>query len=123
LGDPRDQSVSYRQFGSGYFLTSTDMLWFWRNYSGDVRDERNPYALPLEAKDFSGLPPAIILTAEFDPLRDDGDRFAAKLRQAGIRVFLKRYDGAFHGFWNMGGVLHSGRQALRDAAARLRSAF
>lgn len=123
VGDPRSQSASYRAFGSGYFLTASDMLWFWQNYSSSADDERNPYALPLEAREFSGLPPAIILTAEYDPLRDDGERYAEKLRDAGVPVFLKRYDGAFHGFWNMAGVLDAGQIALRDASAKLREAF
>lgn len=123
IGDPRRDSDSYREFGQGYFLTSTDMNWFWENYRRRSEDEHDPYALPLNARDLSGLPPAIILTAEYDPLRDDGERYARKLREAGVSVYLKRYKGVFHGFWNMAGVLDPGRAALHNAATRLRKVF
>ena len=122
-GDPTRNCASYVQYGDGYFLRSVDMLWYWKNYCGRRKLLKNPRALPLTSADLSHLPPAIILTAECDPLRDDACRYAERLSQSGVPVFLEQYADAFHGFWNLAGVLPSGDRAIRDAARELRRIF
>lgn len=116
-------TASARENAEGYFLTSADMVWFWNHYVKDERDADNPYASPLRASSLSNLPSALVITAEFDPLRDEGEMYAARLKEAGVDVILIRYEGMIHGFFSMAGVLEQGRKALDLAAAELRSAF
>lgn len=113
---------SYRTFGHGYTLTEAAMRWFWGQYLARPEDGRNPLASPLRA-DLRGLPPALVLTAEFDPLRDEGEAYAARLRAAGVAAKERRYDGQVHGFFQMAGIMDQGKQAVDDAAAALRSAL
>jgi len=89
---------SYRQNADGYFLTTSQMHWFWRHYVRSPEQMREPYASPLRADSLMGLPPALILTAEFDPLRDEGEAYAQALRAAGVAVEVHRYDGMIHAF-------------------------
>jgi len=117
------ETRSYRQNAEGYFLTRADMIWFWNHYAPREEQRRNPYAAPLRAPSLRGLPPAHVVTAEFDPLRDDGDAYAARLREEGVPVQLSRYDGMIHGFVQMGSVVERGRAALDEAALGLRTAF
>jgi acetyl esterase/lipase len=114
---------SYRQNADGYFLTRDDMVWFWNHYLNDAAEAANPYACPLRATSQAGLPPALVITAEFDPLRDEGEMYAARLRESGVTAQLVHYEGMIHGFFSMGGVLDQGRNALALAAAQLRAAF
>lgn len=114
---------SYQQNADGYFLTRDDMVWFWNHYLNGEADAANPYACPLRAASLADLPPALVITAEFDPLRDEGEIYAARLRAYGVAAELVRYDGMIHGFLSMAGVLDQGRNALAFAASRLRSAF
>ncbi|WP_011301570.1 alpha/beta hydrolase [Cupriavidus necator] len=113
---------SYRENAEGYLLTRDSMVWFWNHYVGDA-DRTHPYASPLRADHHRGLPPAFVVTAEFDPLRDEGEAYARRLAEAGTPVECKRYDGTIHGFCWMPGVLDKGRQALDDTAAALAAAF
>jgi acetyl esterase len=121
--DASFDTPSYRDNAEGYFLTTQAMKWFWRQYLADAAEAENPYASPLRAKDLSGLPPGLCITAEFDPLRDEGEAYAAKLRKAGAQVATSRYDGMFHGFFGMGALLDQGRQAVAQASAALRKAL
>lgn len=114
---------SYHQNADGYFLTRDDMVWFWNHYLDGEADAANPYACPLRATSLTGLPPALVITAEFDPLRDEGEIYTARLRESGVPAELVRYDGMIHGFFSMAGILDQGRSALALAAAQLRSAF
>ncbi|MEK5645299.1 lipase [Paenibacillus rhizosphaerae] len=114
---------SYRDNAEGYGLTTDTMRWFWGQYLAEEQDGRNPYASPLLAADFSSLPPALVITAEFDPLRDDGEAYAAKLKAAGTPVEAKRYDGMVHGFMLQTGGYDQGRQAVRHAVSALRKAL
>jgi len=112
---------SYRDNADGYLLTRDAMVWFWNHYLSGESDGANPYASPLRAASLAGLPPAMVVTAELDPLRDEGEAYAEKLRQAGVPVKLKRYDGLIHGFFSMTGVFEQAKQAVADAAAEIRA--
>jgi acetyl esterase len=114
---------SYAENGNGYLLTADMMQWFWQHYVRTAADEDNPYAAPLRAPDLRRLPPALILTAEFDPLRDDGEAYAERLRGAGVPVTLRRYDGMIHGFFGMRAVLPQAGAAAQEIGAALRAAF
>jgi acetyl esterase len=116
-------TASYRENGEGYFLTKDMMVWFWNHYLRSEADGQNPYASPLRAQDLRGLPPALVITAEFDPLRDEGEAYAARLREAGVPVVSTRYNGLIHGFFGIATVLDQAKKAIAEAAAGLRSAF
>jgi acetyl esterase len=117
------QSKSQADFASGYLLTRADMEWFWSHYLAGEADRSNPYACPAAAKDLTGLPPAMVITGEFDPLRDEGEGYAQRMREAKVPVVCTRYDGVTHGFMSMASFLDKGRQAIRNAAAGLHRAF
>ena len=114
---------SYRENAEGYLLSTKAMEWFWDHYVPDRAQRAEPYASPLRAKDLAGLPPAFVLTAEFDPLRDEGEAYAKRLQQAGVPTRLQRYDGAIHGFFAMGLLSEVARRAVDDAVAALRAAL
>ena len=90
---------SYASNGRGYNLTTDSMHWFWGHYLRSDADGASPHASPLRASSLEGLPPAVVITAEFDPLRDEGEAYAAALYAAGVPVVTKRYDGMIHNFW------------------------
>ncbi len=106
----------------GYFLTKASMEWFVAHYLGDA-DPKDPAVSPLHADDLGGLPPALVVTAEFDPLRDEGEAYAQRLRDAGVPVETRRYDGQIHGFFAMTAALDDAREAVDLAGAALRSAL
>jgi acetyl esterase len=111
---------SYDQNGEGYLLTKGSMQWFWAHYLGAQDLGKDPYACPARADDLAGLPPAFVATAEFDPLRDEGEAYAANLRIAGVDVTAKRYDGMLHGFaWTLGAT-PSGVALIDDLADAFR---
>ncbi|WP_411344507.1 alpha/beta hydrolase [Paenibacillus sp. WLX1005] len=106
---------SYQQHAEGYGLTAETMRWFWKQYLANEQDGYTAYASPLLADDLSGLPPALIFTAEFDPLRDEGEAYAAKLQAAGVPVEWKRYEGMIHGFLLQTGAYDQANRALQHA--------
>jgi acetyl esterase len=110
------ETTSHREFGDGYFLTSAGMAWFTGHYLASADEKRHPEVSPLLAQNLGGLPPALVITAEFDPLRDEGEAYAQRLKQAGVPVTVTRYPGMIHGFVSMRGVLSGGRQAIAEAA-------
>jgi acetyl esterase len=116
-------TVSYNENAEGYFLTRDLMNWFWDSYLNDVSEAQHAYAAPLQCADLSGLPPAFVTTAEFDPLRDEGEAYVARLREAGVPVTHKRYDSTIHGAFTMGAAIDKGREMLEDSAAALRAAY
>jgi len=120
---PSANTASYRENAEGYFLTARMMRWFWNHYCGKNPDLSDPYLCPLRARDLKRLPPALVITAEFDPLRDEGEAYAARLREAGNQADLKRYPGMIHGFFGMGPLLTKAREATKEAASALRAAF
>ncbi len=121
--DARFDTPSYVANADGYFLTRDMMRWFWNHYAARAADRENAYAAPFRAKDLAGLPPATVLTAEFDPLRDEGEAYARRLREAGVPVDLTRYDGIVHGFFGMAALFDQAEAAIDEAAGALRTAF
>jgi acetyl esterase len=105
---------------TGYSLTTQGMKWYWDQYMATVADLENPYFRPMAAKSLENLPPTLVLTAELDPLRDEGEIFAKRLRDAGVVSQLKRYDGLVHGFVLMQGFLPEAREAIHEVARFLR---
>jgi acetyl esterase len=113
---------TYREFADGYYLTASAMRWFWDHYLPDG-DRFHPDASPLRAADVSGTAHAFVLTAEFDPLRDEGEAYARRLEEAGVPVTLRRYDGMIHGFYRMPAVIGRANDALAETAEAVRAAF
>jgi acetyl esterase len=122
LVDFADDSPSMREFAAGHFITSELLAYFEHHYLRTVGDRRHPDASPMNA-DLRGLPPAFIVTAECDPLRDQGEAYARKLAQAGVPVTSKRYDGMIHPFFSLAGVIDGGKAVIADAAAALKAAM
>ncbi len=116
-------TASYLENAEGYMLSRSGMAWYWDQYVPEVSQRGHPLASPIRAASHAGLPPALIVTAEFDPLRDEGEAYAAKLKTAGVPVELRRYDGLIHGFFNMTGAIDQAKVALMDSARSLRAAF
>lgn len=114
--------ASHTAFGDGYRLTRPLMIWSALNYLRDGRDMNDPRASPLLAESHAGLPPAIIITAACDPLRDEGQAFAEALCAAGVHVDYKCFPGAVHGFIGMTGVSQTARDCLAFAGGALRIA-
>ncbi|MEU6539689.1 alpha/beta hydrolase [Streptomyces sp. NPDC047000] len=121
--DHRSDTPSLRENTDPYLFNATSVAWYWNHYLATEEDGLNPLASPLRAADHSGLPPALVITAEYDPIRDQGEEYAHRLRAAGVPVELTRYEGMAHGFFAMAGTLPAGRRAVEQAAAFLRRAF
>ncbi|MCE2392347.1 MAG: alpha/beta hydrolase [Proteobacteria bacterium] len=113
--------ASYLEFADGPGLTRAQMEWFWEQYLGKDGDATHPYASPLHAADLGGVAPALVITAEVDPLRDEGRAYADALRRAGVEVAYSEYAGVHHGFFGMGHLLAKARQATAEACAALRA--
>jgi acetyl esterase len=114
---------SYEENAEGYGLTRDTMKWFWAHYLNDPSEGIHPHASPIRAPSLSGLPPTLVITAEYDPLRDEGERFAEKLKAASVPVALTRYDGVNHGFMFWVGVVDKAGTAMNQACEWLRRAF
>jgi len=119
----RSRTPSLNAFAEGYFLEKKTMEWFYDQYLPKDADLADWRVSPLAAADVSGLPRAYIVTAGFDPLKDEGKAYADKLNHAGVAAVHVDYPGMVHGFFNMQGVLPQARQAIADAAKALRKAF
>ncbi|TFD62186.1 alpha/beta hydrolase [Cryobacterium suzukii] len=119
----RSPYPSYAQNSSGYSLTRAGMKWFWELYLASAADALNPLASPLLAQDVSGLPSATIITAEFDPLRDEGAAYAQRLRDVGSDAELVEYAGTIHGFFWMAGHLSQAKTIVGVIADALNRRF
>ncbi|MER7450567.1 alpha/beta hydrolase [Nocardia beijingensis] len=125
--DANFDTGSYEQFAEGYFLTREGMKWFWDQYTTSADDRAQITASPLRAttEQLAGLPPALVITAEADVLRDEGEAFAGKLRAAGVPVTQVRYGGIVHDFVMVNSLhdTHAAKAAVAQAVAALRSAL
>jgi acetyl esterase len=114
---------SLAENGEGYGVTAKDIAWFRSLYLSDSSEARHPHASPIHAPDLSRLPPALVVTAEYDPLRDEGERYGARLREAGVATVVSRYDGVIHAFFSLPGLVDKSDTVLEEACAWLRSVF
>ncbi len=109
------------EFATGFGFSSEKSRWYFDQYLPRDADRRDPRVSPLFASDVAGLPPTLIATAEADPLRDDGERYAERLAAAGVDVDLRRYAGMIHGFFQMTGALAGARRLHADLAGWMRA--
>jgi acetyl esterase len=111
------ETASYREFADGYCLTLAEMEWFRDHYLAKPEDARCSHASPLLEPNLRGLPPALIITAECDPLRDEGEAYGDRLREAGVPVRCTRYAGMIHPFFSYAGAVRQSREAIAEIAA------
>jgi acetyl esterase len=121
--DATADTPSMREVTDEHFFNKNAIAWYWGMYLASPDDGLSPFASPLKAADLSGLPPATVITAELDPLRDESELYARALSQAGVPAEIIRYDGMMHGFFTMVGILDVAREAVATAADRLARAF
>jgi acetyl esterase len=114
---------SYIRNAVNYGLTRDGMIWYWDKYTGKGKDSKNPYVALIRAKDLSGLPDATVIAAEYDPLVDEAVAYADALRAAGVDVSCNVYPGMTHGFNNRVGAIDAAKDALDEAAARVKKSF
>jgi acetyl esterase len=114
---------SYSENAEGYGLTAAGMRWFWTHYLNRESESDSPFVSPLRASNLRGLPPALIITAEYDVLRDEGERYGERLAEAGVLTKVSRYDGMNHGFFQMYGIVDKAKQALEECATWLKERF
>ena len=114
---------SYIDNAEGYQLSRDGMIWYWDHYLEDKEASNNPYAAPMKAQSLQNLPPALIITAEYDPLRDEGKAYAERLKAEGVTTQYTMYSGMIHGFFGMASVVDKGRAAVKEAADAMRKAL
>lgn len=118
--DYRFDYPSMTDNAEGYLLTTSAVRWFWSHYLRGPEDTTDPLAVPMRASDLAGLPPAIIVTAEFDPLRDEAEAYADRLAKAGVPTIKRRYDGMVHAFVLMGRYVDASATLLDDLGRDVR---
>ncbi|HBK05088.1 MAG TPA: acetyl hydrolase [Acetobacteraceae bacterium] len=111
---------SMTENAEGYGLGRDGMIWFWNHYLADAAAGAHPHASPYRTADLGGLPPALVVTAQYDPLRDEGEAYAERLRQAGVPTEMKRWDGVNHGFFFWPGVVDRAGAAMDEACVWVR---
>jgi acetyl esterase len=116
--DAEGEYPSRVENATGYFLEKDTMDWFYGHYAGAWDDAKDARLSPLHHADLAGLPPAVIVTAEFDPLRDEGEAYGEALRAAGVRADVQRYDGLIHGFFDRGTISPAAQKAIDESCAR-----
>jgi acetyl esterase len=116
-------SPSYRENADGHGLTAAEMRWLWSQYVPDEARAGEPGCSPLRAPDLAGVAPAVVLTAEYDPLRDEGEAYARRLAGAGVAVVLRQYEGLIHGFVRMPAMIARASGAIDEIADEARSAL
>ena len=113
---------SIQTFAEGFLLQKTSIDWFVANYLPATQDKKDPWCSPYYG-DLAGLPPAFVQTAGFDPLCDEGEAYIERMREAGVAVEARRYEGLIHGYLNMSGYVHAAGRAVDDLSAALRRAY
>lgn len=121
--DLRISSPSTEEYATGYGLTKDDMVWFTDHYTPNPADRVTPLASPLLAEDLRGLPPALVITAEYDPERDEGEQYGERLTAAAVATSITRYRGTIHSFFALAPILEQGRHAIEEVCRALRAAF
>ncbi len=121
--DRNYQTASYVNNATGYMLARDAMQFYWDAYLDNEADADNPYAAPMQADSLAGQPSALVITAEYDPLRDEGEAYGRRLQEAGVDTKISRYDGMIHGFFGMVGIMDKSGQVMEEATAALRVAF
>ncbi len=116
-------TASYHENAEGYTPPPPPMRWYWEQYVPDAGQRSHPYASPLRASDLAGLPPALVITAEYDPLRDEAEAYARRLAEAGVPVTVTRYPGMVHSFFRLTNVLDAARAAVTEVTAALGKAW
>lgn len=116
-------TASYQENAEGYGLTRKGMEWFWDHYLSNSADAAHPHASPLRANNLGGLPPALVVTAEYDPLRDEGEIYGNKLQQSGVPAEVTRWAGVNHGFFFFVGIVDKSAAAMDQACTWLRKVF
>jgi acetyl esterase len=116
-------TTSYRERSAGTRLTVNHMRWYRDHYLRSDADAVNPYAAPLHAKNLKELPPALVITAEYDPLCDEGEAYAARLQEAGVPTVCKRYNGVPHLFYMVPSRIDEARTAIAQSCEALKRAF
>ena len=118
------ETGSYVANAEGFLLEREEMQWFFDCYTdGGKHDPADPSISPLRASDLRGVAPAIVITAEFDPLRDEGEAYARHLEAAGVVAKATRYDGLIHGFFGLSGAFDASRDAIELVGTALQRAF
>jgi acetyl esterase len=117
--DANFDTASYEQFAEAPILTRAAMMWYWDQYLPEIERRTDPLAAPIRCADLRGLPPAIIITAEVDPIRDEAEAYADALEKAGVYVARQRFAGVTHGFFGMVNLVAASREAVRYAASEL----
>ncbi len=120
ITDYNFNTPSYTENKEGYLLTRDLMKWFWNHFIDDEGEANHPYVSPLRAENLSDLPQALIVTAEYDPLRDEGEAYGQRLQEAGVTVTQSRYPGMIHAFIRMTARLDKAKEALDQVAGTLR---
>lgn len=121
--DSQMNSPSYTEQANAKPLNAAMMQWFWSHYLQDMSEGEHVYASPLRSPDLTGLPPAAIITAELDPLRDEGEAYGQRLADAGVQVSTRRYQGVTHEFFGLAGAVSKAQEAVDFAVSHLRKAF
>jgi acetyl esterase len=117
-----DRKSMHEYGGTEFIINGPDMEWFWDQYLPDPAARRNPYASPLRAPSLTSLPPAYVVTAEHDPLRDEGFEYVERLRAAGVPVTHRHYGSQIHGFYTMVNVMDDADRAVADTGRAIRQA-
>lgn len=120
---PEPETPSHHKFKEGYVLSRNSITYFFKQYVRSGKDYKDFRYAPLILDDLSSLPPALVIVAGFDPLRDEGIEYSKRLIEAGNRVRLTNYEGMVHGFYLMGGAVDAAKRAVAESASMLREAF
>ena len=117
---PEPETASHHKFKEGYILSRNSITWFYKQYLRNAKDVKDFRFAPLVHDDLSNLPPALVIVAGYDPLRDEGIEYTKRLIEAGNRVRLSNYEGMVHGFFSMRALIPKAREAVSAASAAVR---